>query len=271
MWPRPRATTSCALLENFFENFANFKKTKRRQPLPPRLRSLEEAVGVPGYARWLSFGLAERREPAGARPTALSLRAYRRITLDNAASKAFDSYRPAVNRPNGLQRMLKSIMDARDVLENSRDVVSAVGGDLDHALFEPIRQVSLFLKDALAVPLAFADLPVQVLNNCQTAVVQYISTKQAFEGFSDSFANQTQRVVDAYKALADLGAATSKVNTAAGKLGVARNGFETDAALSVFAHPEDYYDLFKQVEPGQIDLPLPLSPPSRQSAMPRRH
>jgi hypothetical protein len=129
----------------------------------------------------------------------LSLRAYRRITFENLRDT--NSYRPAVNRPNGLQRMLKSIMDARDVLENSRDVVSAVGGDLDHALFEPIRQVSLFLKDALAVPLAFADLPVQVLNNCQTAVVQYISTKQAFEGFSDSFANQTQRVVDAYKAL----------------------------------------------------------------------
>jgi hypothetical protein len=242
------------LLERFFENYANFKKTK------------------PGKPYRLAFAIWKRQSVFLVTPTAfnatqdssspleylyqLQLRAWRRITFDSAGDPSANQYTPAVQRPNQLQKMLKTIDDARTVLENSRDIISAVGGDLDNALFEPVRQLSMFARDALSVPLSFADLPVQILRNCQQAVIEYVATTGAFSNAGTLFANQSQRVVDAAQKLAKLGAATSKVDTLSGDLVLnLPDPYATDEALDVFAHPQDNYDFFKNIQPGQINLP----------------
>jgi hypothetical protein len=239
------------LLQNFFENYVSFKqKSKAKDHRLALCLWKQQAVYL---VTPLNFVASQNAASPLEHVYNLSFRAWRRISLDSQPSAAA-VYTPAVNRPNALQRMLNAIRDARDVLENARDIISAVGGDLDHALFEPVRQLTMFVKDALNVPLAFADLPVQVLNDCQTAVVQYIALQQALTGASDSFVNQSQRVVDAYKALADLGQTTSKVNTGAGDI-AQLNNYSIDAALNVFANPGENYDLFKNIQPSQVTLP----------------
>lgn len=242
------------MLERFFENYVAFKKTKAGSPYRLAFCAWKrEAVFL---VTPLGFTATQSADSPLEHMYSLSLRAWRRISVNSISVRPGGAtpYTPVTNKPNALQRMLKAIMDARDVLENARDIVSSIGGDLDRTLFEPLRQTSLFVKDALAVPLSFADLPVQVLNDCQDAVVQYISTQQALLGASDVLSNQSDRVVDAYKALANLGQATSKVTTGAGLLRQS-SAFDNDAALAVFAHPEDNYDLFKNLQVAQTNLP----------------
>jgi hypothetical protein len=239
------------LLEKFFEDYVAFKKTREGQPYRLALAAWKKQAVY--LVTPVSFNPTQAADSPLEHRYTLQLRAYRRISLDGIRVDPSSQYQPAVNKPNKLQVMLKAILDARDILENARDIVAAVGGDLDHALFEPLRQVTMFLKDLIAVPLAFSDLPVQVLENCQTAVIEYVSIKQAF-GTNDLFVDQSDRVVAAYKALAQLGVATSKVDTGVGVLRQSIS-YATDAALEVFRHPEDHYDLFKDIQPGQINLP----------------
>ena len=170
-------------------------------------------------------------------------------------------------KPNALARALKALLDARDVLENARDIVSAVGGDLDHALFEPLRQTTMFLKDALNIPLAFADLPVQVLQNCQKAVTGFIATQQTFAGASDTFRSQSTKVAKAYSDLADYATLNMSSETGDGSLRIltppdinfgkhaVRGEFETHPALDLFRRATDYYDVLKNIQPGQVNVP----------------
>lgn len=243
------------LLQEFFENYVAFKKTSagRNYRLAFAMWKDQSVYLVTPQA----FVVQRSASSPFEYTYSLNLKAWRRILLDTFDNTPAPAWEPAVRQPNLLARSLQTILDARDVLENFRDVLSAVAGDLDHALFEPLRETSMFLKDAVSVPLAFADLPVAVLRNCQDAVVQYVSVKQAFTGFTDSDATQTRRVSDAYRALADLGASTSKVVTAAGQLtNVDTNGrTNPHPAFDVFRHPEENYDLFKKLQPGQMRLP----------------
>jgi hypothetical protein len=240
------------LLQYFFENYAAFKKTSKGSEY--RL----------AFAMWkdqsvylvtpTSFTVSRNAGSPFEYMYSLGFKAYRRISLDGVNAKATPTYVPVTRKPNALARALKALLDARDVLENARDVIGAIGGDLDRALFEPMRQTTMFLKDILNVPLAFADLPVQVLNNCQESVAHFIAVKQAYDGASETFRSQSQRVADAYKALANLASNTSKLETGVGVLQLG-NSADPDPALDVFRHPEDHYDIFKDIGPGDISLP----------------
>lgn len=240
------------LMQEFFENYVKFKMTEKGQPyrLALCIWKHQAVYLVTPTAFNSSFNANSPLEPT----YQLNFRAWRRITFDSIRDKAANQFVPAVRQPNKMAAMLKSLQDARDVLENSRDVISAVGGDLDKALFEPLRQTGMFLRDALNVPLSFADLPVQILNESQTAVVQYISLKQAGEGAAETFSGKSQKVIDAYRNLAKLGATTSKLETASANL-VGALDSTTDSAYDVFRHPEDNYNLFKDLKPSQVHLP----------------
>lgn len=239
-------------LQEFFENYVAFKKTAKGKDY--RLAFAIYKQQAIYLVTPTSFTVSQSASSPLEYVYSLQLRAFRRVNFDIAKSVgALAPYTPAVRRPNALASMLSAISDARDILENSRDILAAVGGDLDHALFEPLRQLSLFAKDALSVPLAFSDLPIQVLNDCQSAVVEYVSTQQALSGASDTFRQKSQAVADAYKALANLGASTSKVETGVGLLQQA--SYSSDPALDVFRNPQDNYDFFKNLAPGKINLP----------------
>ena len=250
------------LLEKFFEDYAAVKQTLGgRDYLLAFAHWKHQAVYL---VMPQSFVASQSAESPLEHTYSLSLRAWRRVQLD-VAGVAANQYVPVTQRPGGLQSLLDSLVAVRDVLENARDVLSAVGGDLDAGLFQPLRQVAMFARDALSVPLSFSDLPLQVLADCQDAVVQYVSTTGSFQNAGSTFDFRAKKVADAAQALAALGAATSKVDTLSGNLVLVTpapgqpptylGAAQADAALDVFRHPGDHYDFLSQLKPSQLSLP----------------
>lgn len=243
------------LMERFFENYASFKQTKAGRDYRLALAIWKQ------QSVYLVTPQVYNRNQTGQSPFEysyqLTMRAWRRITLDSVDDQAASAFTPVSLRPNGLQSTLKALLDARDVLENARDILGAVAGDLDHALFEPLRQTTLFLKDALNVPLAFADLPVRVLNTCQDAIVRSFGVAKAFNTANAAFRSQSDRVVAAANQVADLASLTNQV----GPLGrfdqstISNSSASTHPANSIFKNPGDNYDLFKNVQPSQVQMP----------------
>ena len=241
------------VLQEFLENYMNLKKKAAGRDLQLALAIWKQQAVY--LVTPTGFNVSQSAASPYEWVYNLSFRAFRRISLDAVDVKAASVYTPIVNKPNALAACLNAISDARDVLENSRDILAAIGGDLEHALFEPMRQSMFFLRDLLNVPLAFADLPVQVLKDCQGAIVQFIATQQAFNGASEEFTNKAQSVVDAYRDVAQA-AGGDRPKLGAGSLAGAQIvSDDVHPAYDVFRNPQGNYDLFKGIQPGQVNLP----------------
>lgn len=100
----------------------------------------------------------------------LQFKAWRRVKLDNQPT-ALGDYRGRANSPNFLQTTLGAIATARAALEGARSVLAAVVTDTER-LFEPLRQVTLLLKDSVGVGVAVVDLPRAVSEAATGAAVE---------------------------------------------------------------------------------------------------
>ena len=240
------------VLQNFLENYASFKKTAAGAPYRLALAMWKDQSVY--LVTPQQFAASKNAGSPFEYLYSLSFKAWRRINLENVSPNPFSAFTPVALKPNALARALKALLDARDVLENARDIVSAVGGDLDKALFEPLRQTTMFCKDLLNLPLAFSDLPVQILGDCQGAVTGFVATQQAFSGASETFRSQTTKVANAYKGLADAAAAAQTLDTGVGKIEGAGLAV-THPGLDIFFRPHDYYDVLKNIGPGDVNVP----------------
>jgi hypothetical protein len=248
--PRTSGYYQLRLLQNFFENYVAFKQTERGRDY--RLAFCAWKQQSTYLVTPISFNASQSAGSPFEYLYQIQLKAWRRISLDHAGDPGANQFRPATRSPNKLASMLKAMQDARDVLQNARDILAAVGGDLDHALFEPVRQCAMFLKDALSVPLSFADLPVRILNSSQDAVAQYIATKHSFEGAGETFTNRAQSVADAWRGVGK--ALSDKSQVGGGTVG-GLSVVDGDSAFDFFRHPEDNYDIFKDINVGQVRVP----------------
>ena len=253
------------LLQQFLENYVAFKKTSVGRDY--RLAFCTWKDDAVYLVTPQQFVVARVAGAPFEYPYSMQLKAWRRINISNISSDSTNQFKPTVLKANALNNLLNSITAARSVLENARDIAAAVGGDLDHALFEPLRQIALFAKDALSVPLSFADLPLQIIQSAKSAIIGFISVVEGVGGASQTFKNQSQAVADAYQAIAQLGAQSSKSTTGDGELVnanlVAGGNFNTsfdpsvdiDPATDPFRNPSAYYDFFSQINVGQVNLP----------------
>jgi len=207
----------------------------------------------------------------------LSFRAHARISLNSVAASAESVYRPIAKSPDALSGSLQAILTARQLLMDSAGIISAIGADINKDLFEPMRQLTLFFKDALNGQLAFADLPVQVLNNCQQALVNFMSVQQAYNGFSDKAKSQAQAVVQAYKNVAATVSNYDQIRTGSAVINgdgtvskVAAGPATSDgggapspnqnllmnaASMNVFRNPNSNYALFSAINFNQVQAP----------------
>lgn len=94
------------------------------------------------------------------------LKAFRRVQLGDVAPVEYIGQK---GDATVLQQILGALANARDVVEGARDVLQAARADVDHSVFEPLRQVSLLLKDAVGVGLTAADLPATIANEGQAS------------------------------------------------------------------------------------------------------
>src|SRR6185312_7056350 len=130
-------------------------------------------------------------------PFTLAFKAWKRVNLQQSGPPA-NSFTPVTRQPSALGNMLASLMKARQVLEGVRDTIQAVGGDVDTFLFTPIRETVLWVKDLLGVPIAFADLPVQIISDAKQAIITAVGVQYAAQGVPAAFFNAQQSTQDLF-------------------------------------------------------------------------
>lgn len=237
------------LLQRFFENYAAFKMTVTG-------KSYRLALGMwKDQSVYLvtpqSFAVTRSAESPYEYPYSLSFRAWRRIKM--TAQPPVNAFTPAVRNANKLGNLLKAIDDARRVCEDARDTIAAVGGDLDHALFEPLRETCLFVKDLLGAPVAFADLPVRIITDAKQSIITAIGVQEAAEGIAQAFVTADAKTREQFSMIASLAAKTSQSETRDSSLTGAPDS-STDPANDPFEHPEQNFAFFSLINMSQVNL-----------------
>jgi hypothetical protein len=241
-------------LQEWFENYVAFKKTEAGREWRMALAIWKDQAIY--LVTPQTFNVSRNAGSPYEYPYQLAFKAWKRVKL-SAPDPAANVFQPAVRDANKLGKMLKAISDARNVLEAARDTIAAVGGDLDHALFEPVRELALFVKDLVGVPIAMADLPVQILTDAKQAIISAISVQAAQGALSQAFSTANAKVQEQVAQIALLGSQTSQAQVQNGVLAGAPDG-STDPANDPFNDPTANYALFSQVNIGQVNLPPSL-------------
>lgn len=240
-------------LQEFFENYANFKLTKDGRDYVLALCIWKDQAVY--LVTPTSFQVPRSADSPYEYPYQLSFRAWKRINLQSNGPSG-NAYVPITKDATKLGKLLSAIDAARMVLENSAATLNAVGGDLDHSLFEPLRELSLFAKDLTGVPIAFADLPVQIVRDAKQAIATAIGVQYAYQGISGAFATASSEVQAQAASIAALTAQTNQGTTQGGTMVDALNGTSvTDSANIVLDDPDNHYEFFSLINVAQVNLP----------------
>lgn len=237
------------LLELFLEAYAELKRTRdgRRCRLAfaiwkheqvylctPVTFDVQRSAGVPLEYRY-----------------SINLKATKRVKLAPGAADILKTYVPVQRDPGKLAKLLEKVTGARAVLQNARKTIAAIGGDVQHSLFEPMRELTLFAKDALSVPLSVADLADSIIQDTRLAIIDLKSTGSAISNFP---ANLNRRLAQVNREAFD-------TNTQIGLL-AAETGDDPETKISRLAHPAnspfvnptDNFDFFSTIQVGDLRL-----------------
>jgi hypothetical protein len=178
----------------------------------------------------------------------LVLKSTKRIDL-NSAGPLQSSYRPIQREPNRMARLLTTSENARKVLQGAKRTILAVGGDLSATIGGTLRELTLFAKDALSVPLSLADLSDQLIQDTKRAVLDLKATGSAIANFPQNFETRFKQVSQNASEI------NSLLGFAAGEGG---DSPETDIsahpAFQAFENPSDNYDFFSSVSVSDLTL-----------------
>jgi hypothetical protein len=194
------------LMQMFFEAYAELKKTKDGRTARLAFASHKD------QSVYLVTPMDYRVNRAANTPLeyiySLSFKAWKRIQLSKGVAEIVNSYSPIQRSPNKLAQALTSINRARQVLQGARTTIEAVGSDVQASLFTPMREVCLFIKDALSVPLSLGDLSDTIVQGMKEAILDLASTGSAVasfnQNFSDSQGRVTQNVLEIEEAIKQL-------------------------------------------------------------------
>lgn len=106
----------------------------------------------------------------------IQLKAWKRVTLDPPGAIPYPVQ--TGSSPSAIAELLNAISIGRDVLEGITDTLEAIRSDVS-VLFQVIRQVSLFAKDALGIPPALTDLPANITQDARGAILDLMSVVRA--------------------------------------------------------------------------------------------
>lgn len=253
------------LLELFFEAYAELKRTNtdlgRRCRLAFAIWKQEQVYLVTP----VNFEVPRSAQSPLEYRYNLSFKASKRVKLAPGKADIVKQYIPVQRDPGKLAQLLNKVQQIRSVLQNARKTVTAVGGDVEHSLFEPMRELTLMAKDALAVPLSVADLGDALIQDTKAAIVDLRSTTDDVLNFPTNFRNrfaQTSKSASEIDVQIGALAAEQTDDTAAPSSRILSR--DAHPANSPFLNPKDNYDFFSNIRVG--DLHLPASTVSRIAA-----
>ena len=241
-------------LQEFFENYAAFKKLQTSQDYVLALAIWKDQAVY--LVTPTQFNVTRSADSPYEYPFTLAFKSWKRVNLQQSGPPA-NSFTPVTRQPSALGNMLASLMKARQVLEGVRDTIQAVGGDVDTFLFTPIRETVLWVKDLLGVPIAFADLPVQIISDAKQAIITAVGVQYAAQGVPAAFFNAQQSTQDLFAQIGQIASQTDQATTQGGlsqDVNVIDGSTTTDYAQKIFENPEMYYDFFSRINVASVSL-----------------
>lgn len=231
------------LLSLFLEAYAELKRTKTGRTARLAFATWKEENV------WLVAPQQFDVQKSAASPFeytySLALKANKRIKIGQGVADILQPYTPIQQDPAKLASLLRTVGQVRTVVQDASQTIAAVGGDVHNGLYEPMRELSLFAKDALSVPLMVADLPDSIIQNTKGAILDLMSTPGAAARI---ITNGVSAVADAVSDLLDLAAEqTDDPNSLSSRA--------AHPANDPFLNPSDNYPLFSGIQVGDLNLP----------------
>lgn len=242
------------LLQYMLEAYAELKKTPegRNARLAFAMHKDQSVYLVTP----ISFSVPRTAQQPLEYPFHLSLKAWKRIKLSEGSGEIIQKIVPVQFSPSKLTQLLTNIQNARRVLQGARKTIIALGGDVQHTLFEPLREICLFAKDALSVPLSVADLADSVIKDTKSAIFELAETGDAVSNFSSNLSDRFSQV-GANAGSIETNSINANIRALAGEAGDdPKNtpGRNAHPANSPFENPSDNFDFFSTVSVADLHL-----------------
>lgn len=247
------------LLEKYLEAYANMKEKvggKKLQLAFAHWKTQEVFLITP-----LNFDVRQAWPEALEYRYTLQFDAWRRINLQSSGNIA-SNYTPAVRNPGAMGSLVQNLDNMRHSLAGLKDVITSAGQDVDNVLFEPLRSTALMAKDLLGIPITLADLPVNLIRDMKSAILEYVGVGMAASDTSAQLGSFQQNVGSEFQ---DIINQIQYYTTHVGK-GDSQNGQLPDVSVQalgsagpdpgnkVLENPRDFYDFFAKLKPGDLHI-----------------
>lgn len=248
------------MLQRFLENYVEFRRTPDGADVALAWATWrDEAVYL---VTPQSFVLRRAADSPLEYRYQMSLKAWRRVELLGTPSPYKPEGMPSRRDPDVLARILNTIEDARVALQDARAAVAAVAGDVDRVVFEPIRELALLTKDALAVPLAVADLPAAIIRDLQDTVLVAAAAKRDFLNFPDTLGKRLSAAkedIATFSLVRDEMADRRTHDAGVGRPLAAGAARQQSPAFDIFVHPEEHAPFLSLISLARLQVPTTIA------------
>lgn len=258
------------MLRSYLEHYVALKKTKDGQ----RYRL--------AFAIWkdhefylvqpVSFDMQRSAASPLEYTYSIALRAWRRWVPNQNRPPEIE-YAPAARDSNKLTQILQRAQAGRRALQGLKSTLTGFRADVDAVVFGPIRELGLYVKDALGVGLTAIDLPLNIVRDFKDAILQSTSVVSDIgaiqsaakslptnvrANFNEVAARLTNLSVIAGVASTVTNPPPSDNQTASSKQGLTGapglGAHETDPANGIFDDPDKHPDFFNNLQVGSLKL-----------------
>ena len=243
------------LLQRFLEAYVSVKKTNTGRNLVLALEMWKDQEIY--FVSPVSFDMRRSAASPLEYGYSLNFRGWKRVDANESPNPVF-SHSPVGRSPNKLFQALNAIEAGRRTIEASKDVLNGVRGDIQAVLLNPLRQVALFVKDALGVAILATDLPGNIIKDLKKAILE---AKGTASGISGQIKTLSQTGQKAESLVRELSLLTSKSETKAGDLTSSGLGTSTSSLTShpgnkILDNPESNFEFFSTIKPGDLNLAI---------------
>jgi hypothetical protein len=238
-------------LEIFLQSYAEYKKTSLGKSARLALAMWKD------NAVYLVTPMQFRVQRAADSPLeyrySMSFKAWSKINLD-AGPTGQSLHSPVTRDPNAIANVLNKLAGVRQLLENGRKTLQAFRGDVNAALFTPLREITLMLKSLVGATKSLADLPFDIVSDSADSITEFLSDLNAVAelNISDDLKRKINQIQQ-------FGQSSGKEKTSAGKLEFTPNK-KTSAspAIELLANPENLNALTSQIDISKLKLPISI-------------
>lgn len=258
------------LLKQYLEGYANLKKTAAGRDYRLALicwKDNECYLVTPQ-----SFDMRRGIDSPMEYRYAIALKAWRRLScdeLDDAVPTPLNTG-PVIHDPTKLGQVLSKLQAARIQLQTLKTVLTGFSGDVESKVFQPLREVVGYCKDALGVGFTALDLPPNLLIDLKIPIILSVATgdTRTFNGQplqnGSRLSAEVQAIRDELRGLADISGIGSTRNQPLASTrqqldqqlqGQFRLGAgETDPISLIFDDPDSNADLFDSFPLGGLSV-----------------